>query len=55
MFALSILKDKYDYISCIDSEIKFINDNNDYYNIMKNIVNSKIICRGKLHETAKYT
>jgi hypothetical protein len=52
LFALSILKEKYDYISCIDSEIKFINDTHDYYTIMKNIVNSKIICGGKLHENA---
>jgi len=48
LFALSRLHEKYDYISCIDSEIKFISDTNDYYNIMKNIVNAKIICGGKL-------
>jgi hypothetical protein len=52
LFALSVLKDKYDYISCIDSEIRFINDTNNYYNIMKNIVNTKIICGGKLHDYA---
>jgi len=52
LFALLMLKDKYDYISCIDSEIKFINNTNDYYNIMKNIVNTKIICGGKLDEHA---
>jgi len=48
LFALSKLKEKYHYISCIDSEIKFINDTNDYYNIMKNIVDNKTICGGKL-------
>ena len=48
LFAISKLKEKYDYISCIDSEIQFINDSNDFYNIMKNIANTKIICGGKL-------
>lgn len=49
LFALSVLKDKYDYISCIDSEIRFLNDTDiNYYTIMKNIVDSEIICGGKL-------
>lgn len=52
LYALLILKDKYDYISCIDSEIRFISSNNDYYSTMKNIVNSKIVCGGKLKEIA---
>jgi len=49
LHGISILNSKYDYISCIDSEIKFINDDNnyDYYKMMKNIVESKIICGGK--------
>ena len=47
LFALSILYKKYDYISCIDSEIKFINKNN-FYDMMKNIVDNKIICGGKI-------
>ncbi len=50
LFALSKLYEKYDYISCIDSEIKFINDNDNYYEMMKNIVNSKTICGGKVHD-----
>lgn len=50
LYALYALKDKYDYISCIDSEIQFINNTDDYYNIMKNIVDTKIICGGKLNE-----
>ena len=52
MFALSKLKDKYEYISCIDSEIRFINDTVDYYNLMKNIVDTKIICGGKINNNA---
>jgi hypothetical protein len=56
LFGLFKLYEKYDYISCIDSEIRFINNNNnnnnDYYNIMKNIVDTKVICSGKLNEYA---
>lgn len=47
IYALSVLYEKYDYISCIDSEIKFINKNN-FYEMMKNTVNNKIICGGKI-------
>jgi hypothetical protein len=53
---LSILNSKYDYISCIDAEIKFLNNDNnyDYHKIMKNIVESKIICGGKLDNSHSY-
>jgi len=54
IFALSKLYDKYDYISCIDSEIKFIG-NNDFYNVMKNIVDTKIICCSKLNTNEEHT
>jgi len=47
LYALSVLYTKYDYISCIDSEIKFLNTNN-FYDAMASIVNSKIICGGKM-------
>jgi hypothetical protein len=53
LYALFVLYEKYDYISCIDSEIKFIG-NDDYYNTMKNIVDSKIICGGKLPDHSHY-
>jgi hypothetical protein len=47
LYALSILYKKYDYISCVDSEIKFLRKNG-FYQIMKNIVSNKIICGEKL-------
>ena len=47
LYALSVLYKKYEYISCIDSEIKFMKKNG-FYQIMKNIVSNKIICGGKL-------
>ena len=47
LYALSLLYDKYDYISCIDSEIKFIN-NNSFYEMMKNIANNKTIIGVKI-------
>lgn len=53
-FALSILYKKYDYISCIDSEIKFLGENTDFYNIMKTIVDNKIICGGKLNKNSDF-
>ena len=49
LYALSVLHEKYEYISCIDSEIKFINKTN-FYEIMRNIVNSKIMCGGKIND-----
>jgi len=52
LFALLALYEYYDYISCIDAEIRFINNDIDYYNMMKNIVDSKIICAGILSEHA---
>jgi lipopolysaccharide biosynthesis glycosyltransferase len=54
LFALSVLYEKYDYISCIDSEVKFINNTLpiDYYDIMSKIVESKIICCGILSESS---
>ena len=43
LYALSKLYTNYDYISCIDADITFINTTN-FYNIMKNIAtNNKII------------
>jgi hypothetical protein len=47
LYALSVLFEKYDYISCIDSEIVFIKKNN-FYKVMKNIVDAKKICGGIL-------
>lgn len=49
LYALLKLYNKYDYISCIDSEIQFIKKN-IFYEIMKNIVDSKIICGGILDD-----
>ncbi len=43
IYAVSVLYEKYDYISCIDSEIKFIKKDN-FYEMMNNVVNSKTIC-----------
>ncbi len=53
IFALSKLYKKYDYISCIDSEIRFLDSNTNYYNTMKNIVDKKTICGGTLPKNAK--
>ena len=47
LYALSLLYDKYEYISCIDSEIKFIN-NNSFYEMMKNVANNKTIIGVKI-------
>jgi len=47
LFAVKSLYDKYDYISWPDSEIKFIKTDN-FYEMMKNIVDTKIIIGGKL-------
>ena len=47
LFALSVLYKKYDYISCIDSEIKFLRKNN-FYNVMKSVVDKQTICGGKV-------
>jgi hypothetical protein len=47
LYALSVLYDKYDFISCIDSEIKFINKTN-FYDMMNNVVNNKKIIGGKI-------
>lgn len=49
LYALLTLYKNYDYISCIDSEIKILNKNN-FYDIMDKIANSKIIAGGLLHE-----
>jgi hypothetical protein len=48
LYALSILYNRYDYISCIDSEVHFIKKTG-FYEVMKNIVNNKTICGGKIH------
>lgn len=45
-YAISMLYTKYDYISCIDSEIKFIKNTN-FYEMMKKIADNKTICGGK--------
>lgn len=47
IYALSELHTKYDYISCIDSEVMFINTN-DFYNIMKNVTTNKKIIGGNV-------
>jgi hypothetical protein len=47
IYALSELHTKYDYISCIDSEVMFINTTN-FYNVMKNITNNKKIIGGNV-------
>lgn len=54
LFALSVLYNKYDYISCVDAEIKFIKNTSpiDYFDIMSEIVKSKIICCGMLSESS---
>jgi hypothetical protein len=50
LFALSKLYTKYDYISCIDSEVHFIDKNNKYYDAMKKVVDAKIIFGGKVKD-----
>jgi hypothetical protein len=47
LYALSVLYKKYKYISCIDSEVMFIKKNN-FYNVMNNIANNKIIIGGDI-------
>jgi len=47
LYALSVLHKKYKYISCIDSEVMFIKTNN-FYNVMNNIANNKIIIGGDI-------
>jgi len=47
IYSLSVLYDKYEYISCIDSEIKILK-NTGFYDMMKSIVKTKKICGGKL-------
>ena len=46
-YALSELHTKYDYISCIDSEVMFINTT-DFYNVMKNVTTNKKIIGGNV-------
>lgn len=48
LVSLSLLYKKYDYISCIGSEIMFLNKTN-FYQMMENIVNNKTVCGGLLH------
>lgn len=50
LYALSCLYEKYDYISCIDSEIQFINKTLNFYDVMAQIVKSKVICCGTLNK-----
>ncbi len=47
LYCLSVLYDKYDYISCIDSEIQFLRTTG-FYPMMKSIVENKKVCCGKL-------
>jgi len=49
LFAVKSLYEKYDYISCIDSEIKFIKTDN-FYEMMKHIVDTKIIIGGQIND-----
>jgi hypothetical protein len=49
LYALKQLHHKYDYISCIDAEVKFL-DKTGWYGMMKNVVESKIICAGTTNE-----
>ena len=48
-YALHALHKKYDYISCIDSEIYFLNKTN-FYDMMKNVINNKTIVGGLINE-----
>jgi hypothetical protein len=50
LYALSKLYNRYEYISCIDSEVMFLN--NRFYKTMKNTSNSKIICGGDISDSA---
>lgn len=52
LYAISVLYEKYDYLSCIDSEIKFLKKNG-FYEMMQGVVNSKIICGGILDTDMK--
>jgi len=54
LFALSVLYEKYEYISCIDSEIKFLRKTK-FYDMMKSVVDKKTICGGKVpyHHTGE--
>lgn len=47
LYALSVLYKNYDFISCVDSEIEFINKTN-FYDVMKQISKQKIICGGDI-------
>jgi hypothetical protein len=49
LYAVSQLYEKYDYISCIDSEIMFLKKNG-FYDMMRSICEAKTICGGTLHE-----
>ena len=50
LYALYTLYKKYEYISCIDSEVMFINKK--FYKTMKNVANTKIICGGDVTDSA---
>jgi len=50
LYALSKLHTKYEYISCIDSEVMFINKK--FYKTMKRVANTKIICGGDVSDSA---
>jgi len=50
LYALSKLYEKYDYISVTDSEIIILKKDN-YYSMMKSIVDNKIVAGGKILDT----
>jgi hypothetical protein len=50
MYALSKLYKRYEYISCIDSEVMFINKT--FYKSMKHTSNDKMICGGDISDSA---
>ena len=45
LYGVSMLYDKYDYISCVNADINFIKKTN-FYDMMKTVVDSKIIYGG---------
>jgi len=47
LYALSVLYDKYEYISCIDSEIQFLKKTG-FYEMMKATVENKKVCGGMI-------
>lgn len=50
LYALHKLYKKYEYISCIDSEVMFINKK--FYKTMKHVANTHIICGGDVSDSS---